>query len=69
MVVGICTRNVGSALTILLAVPGAPQGAIAMCALASFLGAVVSGYAAAALLKRYCAPAGEPRFPQPVGVG
>src|SRR5512142_3143761 len=68
MVLGVCTRNVGPALATSLAVPGA-QGAIAMCALASFLGAILSGYAAAALLKRFCAPASEPRFPQAVGVG
>ncbi len=69
MVLGICTRNVGPALATSLAVPGAPQGAIAMCALASFLGAILSGYAAAGLLKRFCAPDSEPAFTRLVGVG
>lgn len=56
MVLGTCTRNVGPALTTSLAVVGAPRGAIAMCAVASFLGAILSGYTAAAVLKRFCAP-------------
>ena len=60
MVLGICTRNVGPALATLLGVAGAPQGAITMCILAIFLGAILSGFAAAALLKRFCAPASEP---------
>ncbi len=60
LVLGICTRNVGPALATLLGVAGAPQGAITMCILAIFLGAILSGFAAAAMLKRFCAPAGEP---------
>ncbi|HEX6974473.1 MAG TPA: bile acid:sodium symporter [Vicinamibacterales bacterium] len=56
MVLGTCTRNVGPALATLLGVAGAPQGAITMCILATFLGAILSGFAAAAILKRYCAP-------------
>ena len=59
MVLGICTRNVGPALATLLGVAGAPQGAITMCILAIFLGAILSGFAAAALLKRFCAPSRE----------
>lgn len=56
LVLGICTRNVGPALATLMGVAGAPQGAITMCILAIFLGAILSGFAAAALLKRFCAP-------------
>jgi uncharacterized membrane protein (DUF485 family) len=33
---------------------------IAMCILAICLGAILSGFAAAAVLRRYCAPAGRP---------
>lgn len=58
MVLGTCTRNVGPALATLMGVADAPQGAITMCILAIFLGAILSGFAAAALLKRFCAPAG-----------
>lgn len=58
MVLGICTRNVGPALATLLGVAGAPQGAITMSVLAIFLGAILSGFAAAAILERFCAPAG-----------
>ncbi|MCL4789283.1 MAG: bile acid:sodium symporter [Verrucomicrobia bacterium] len=57
MVLGICTRNVGPALATLMGVSGAPQGATTMCILAIFLGAILSGFAAAALLKRFGAPA------------
>lgn len=60
MVLGICTRNVGPALATLLSVANAPQGAITMCILAIFLGAILSGFAAAAVLRRFCAPAGGP---------
>jgi bile acid:Na+ symporter, BASS family len=56
MVLGVCTRNVGPAFATLMGVAGAPQGAITMCILAIFLGAILSGFAAAALLKRFCAP-------------
>lgn len=56
MVLGICTRNVGPALATLMGVAGAPQGAVTMCVLAIFLGAILSGFAAAAVLKRFCAP-------------
>ena len=59
MVLGICTRNVGPALATLLGVASAPQGAITMCILAIFLGAILSGFAAAALLKRFCASSQE----------
>ncbi len=60
MVLGICTRNVGPALATLLGVAGAPQGAITMCILAIFLGAILSGFVTAAVLKRFCAPGGGP---------
>jgi BASS family bile acid:Na+ symporter len=60
MVLGICTRNVGPALATLLGVTSAPQGAITMCILAIFLGAILSGFVAAAVLKRFCAPTGGP---------
>jgi BASS family bile acid:Na+ symporter len=59
MVLGTCTRNVGPALATLLGVASAPQGAITMCILAIFLGAILSGLTAAALLKRFCAPSRE----------
>lgn len=59
MTLGICTRNVGPALATLLSVATAPQGAVTMCILAIFLGAILSGFIAAAILKRYCAPKGE----------
>lgn len=59
MVLGVSTRNVGPALATLLGVAGAPQGAITMCILAIFLGAILSGFVAAALLKRFCSPQGE----------
>ena len=62
MVLGICTRNVGPALATLFGVSTAPKGAITMCILAIFLGAILSGFVAAALLKRFCAPTdGMPR--------
>src|SRR5512136_892122 len=67
MVLGTCTRNVGPALATLMGVAGAPQGAITMCILAIFLGAILSGFAAAAVLKRLCAPAGGPGAAHPVG--
>lgn len=51
MTLGICTRNVGPALATLMGVADAPQGAITMCILAVFLGAILSGFAAAAILK------------------
>lgn len=57
MTLGICTRNVGPAVAPLVAVAGAPQGAITMCVLATFLGALLSGFATAAVLKRFCIPA------------
>ena len=60
MVLGICTRNVGPALATLMGVAGAPQGAITMCILAIFLGAILSGFVAAAILKKFCAPDGGP---------
>ena len=69
MVLGICTRNVGPALATLMGVAGAPQGAITMCILAIFLGAILSGFAAAALLKRFCAPQGEPAAAEPARLG
>lgn len=58
MVLGICTRNVGPALATLLGVASAPEGAITMCVMAIFLGAILSGFAAAAVLRRFCAPVG-----------
>lgn len=57
LVLGICTRNVGPALATLMGVSDAPQGATTMCILAIFLGAILSGFAAAAVLRRFCAPA------------
>ncbi|MGZ7102151.1 MAG: bile acid:sodium symporter [Candidatus Angelobacter sp.] len=65
MTLGICTRNVGPAIAPLFAVAGAPQGAITMCILAIFLGAILSGLVTAAVLKRFCAPAGEPAAAKP----
>jgi len=59
MTLGTCTRNVGPALATLMGVAGAPQGAITMCILAIFLGAILSGFAAAAILSRFGAPAGS----------
>jgi BASS family bile acid:Na+ symporter len=56
MVLGICTRNVGPALATLMGVAEAPQGAITMCILGVFLGAILSGFTAAAVLRRFCAP-------------
>lgn len=69
MVLGICTRNVGPALATLLAVADAPQGAITMCILAIFLGAILSGFAAAAVLSHFCAPQGEPAAAAPASPG
>jgi BASS family bile acid:Na+ symporter len=60
LVLGVCTRNVGPAFATLMGVAGAPKGAITMCILAVFLGAILSGFAAAAVLKRFCAPQGQP---------
>ena len=57
MVLGTCTRNGGPALATFMGVGDAPRGAITMCILAIFLGAILSGFAAAAVLKRFCAPA------------
>lgn len=57
MTLGICTRNVGPALATLMGVAGSPQGASTMCILAIFLGAILSGFAGAAVLKRFCASA------------
>jgi BASS family bile acid:Na+ symporter len=59
LTLGVCTRNVGPAIAPLFAVAGSPQGAITMCILAIFLGNILSGFAAAAVLKRFCAPHGE----------
>ena len=64
MTLGICTRNVGPALATLMGVAGAPQGAITMCILAIFLGAILSGFIAAAILKRFGAPARGPVIAQ-----
>jgi BASS family bile acid:Na+ symporter len=63
LVLGTCSRNVGPAAAPLFAVAGAPRGAIAMCVMGIFLGAILSGFAAAEVLKRYCAPRGEPDAP------
>ncbi len=62
MTLGICTRNVGPALATLMGTTDAPQGAITMCILAVFLGAILSGFAGAALLKRFCAPVAATPF-------
>lgn len=67
MTLGICTRNVGPALATLMGVADAPQGAITMCILAIFLGAILSGFVAAEVLRRCCAP--KPSSPQVVEGG
>jgi BASS family bile acid:Na+ symporter len=67
MVIGTCTRNVGPAVAPLFAVAGTPQGAITMCILGLFLGSVLSGFVAAAMLKRFGAPAGGPAAAQNAG--
>jgi bile acid:Na+ symporter, BASS family len=59
MTLGICTRNVGPAFATLMGAADAPQGAITMCILAIFLGTILSGFAAAAVLKRYRNDANE----------
>jgi BASS family bile acid:Na+ symporter len=69
MTLGICTRNVGPAVAPLFAVAGAPQGAITMCILGIFLGAILSGLVTAAVLKRFCAPAVEPAAAEPARPG
>jgi bile acid:Na+ symporter, BASS family len=69
MTLGICTRNVGPAIAPLFEVAGAPQGAITMCILGIFLGAILSGFVTAAVLKRFCAPAGEPAAAEPARSG
>ena len=56
MVLGVCTRNVGPAFATLLAAADAPAGATTMCVMAAFLGAILSGFAAAGILRRFCAP-------------
>ncbi len=66
MTLGTCTRNVGPALATLMGSADAPQGAITMCILAIFLGAILSGFAAAFLMKKYGAPAGSAVEPTPV---
>ncbi len=43
-----------------MGVADAPQGAITMCILAIFLGAILSGFAFAAILKRFGKQADEP---------
>lgn len=53
MTLGVCTRNVGPAFATLMGNANAPQGAITMCILAAFLAAILSGFVAAAVLKRY----------------
>lgn len=59
MTIGACTRNVASVLATLRSVADTPPGSVAMGAVAAFLGAILSGYAAAAVLKRFCAPVPE----------
>lgn len=59
MAIGICTRNVGPALAPLVAMADAPRGAITMCILAVVLGAILSGFMTAAVLKRFFAPERE----------
>lgn len=56
MTLGICTRNVGPAFATLMGSADVPRGAITMCILAIVLGALLSGFTAAAILKRFCAP-------------
>lgn len=65
MVLGTCTRNVGPALATLMGVANAPQGAITMCILAIFLGAILSGFVAAALLKQFSASSRQPTAAKP----
>ena len=67
MTLGTCTCNVGPALARWIAVADAPQGAITMCILAIFLAAILPGFAAAAILRRFCAPASEPGAAQTAG--
>jgi BASS family bile acid:Na+ symporter len=57
LTLGLATRNVGPALAPLFAVPGTDQRAIAMCVLAAFLGAILSGFTWAFTLKAILAPA------------
>lgn len=45
---------------VLFAVAGAPQGAIMMSVFGMFLEAILSGFVTAAVMKRFCAPAGGP---------
>lgn len=54
--IGVCTRNGGPALASFLAMPHAPRGVITMSVLAVLLGAIISGFTAAAMLKRFLAP-------------
>ena len=60
MTLGICTRNVGPAFATLMGAADVPRGAVTMCILAIVLGALLSGFTAAAILKRYCIPSGKP---------
>jgi BASS family bile acid:Na+ symporter len=69
MVLGVCTRNVGPALATLMGVADAPQGAITMCILAIFLGAILSGFAAAWVLRRFCAPVSGPAAAEGTTIG
>jgi bile acid:Na+ symporter, BASS family len=57
LTLGLGTRNVGPALAPLFAVPGTDQRAIAMCVLAAFLGAILSGFTWAFALKTFFASA------------
>ncbi len=56
LTLSVATRNVGPALAPLFAVPGTDQRAIAMCILAAFLGAILSGFIWAFALKTIFAP-------------
>ena len=56
LTLGVATRNVGPALATVLAVPDTDVGAIAMCILATFLGAILSGFVWSAALARFFAP-------------
>jgi bile acid:Na+ symporter, BASS family len=64
LAIGVGTRNVGPALAPLFAIPGTDPRAIAMCVLAAFLGAILSGFTWAFALKAVFAPA-QSSLPKP----
>lgn len=69
MTLGTSTRNVGPAFATLLGFADAPQGAVTMCILAIFIGAILSGFVAAAILSRFCAPHRLATTPASAGLG